>query len=41
VPAGARITLDVEANNSGQWALHCHGIYPAESGVLTVPSYVT
>ncbi len=41
VPAAARITLDVEADNPGQWVLHCHNIYHAESGMLTVLSYVT
>lgn len=41
VPAGARVTLDVEADNPGQWVLHCHNIYHAESGMLTVLSYVT
>ena len=41
VPAGSRLTLDVEADNPGQWVLHCHNIYHAESGMLTVLSYVT
>ncbi len=37
----ARITLDVEADNPGQWVLHCHDIYHAESGISTVLSYVS
>jgi multicopper oxidase len=41
VPAGSRITLDIEADNPGQWVLHCHNIYHAESGMLTVLSYVS
>lgn len=41
IPAGTRIVLDVEADNPGQWVLHCHNIYHAESGMVTVLSYVS
>lgn len=33
------IGVDVEADNPGQWALHCHNIYHAETGMMTVLSY--
>jgi FtsP/CotA-like multicopper oxidase with cupredoxin domain len=34
------VTADFEADNPGQWALHCHNIYHAEAGMMTVLSYV-
>ncbi|MFF4550721.1 multicopper oxidase family protein [Streptomyces sp. NPDC001435] len=40
VPPMSRVTVEVEANNPGQWALHCHNIYHAEAGMLTMLSYV-
>ena len=40
VPAMGTVTVDVVADNPGQWALHCHNIYHAEAGMLTVLSYV-
>jgi len=33
------VEIDVEADNPGQWALHCHNIYHAEAGMMTVLSY--
>lgn len=33
------ILADFEADNPGQWALHCHNIYHAEAGMMTVLSY--
>ncbi|MFF7643857.1 multicopper oxidase domain-containing protein [Streptomyces canus] len=36
----SRVTVDLDANNPGQWALHCHNIYHAEAGMLTTLSYV-
>jgi len=33
------IEVDLEADNPGQWALHCHNIYHAEAGMMTVLSY--
>ncbi|ALV33164.1 multicopper oxidase domain-containing protein [Streptomyces sp. CdTB01] len=40
VPPMSRVTVDVDANNPGQWALHCHNIYHAEAGMLAMLSYV-
>ncbi|GAA3500830.1 hypothetical protein GCM10019016_079370 [Streptomyces prasinosporus] len=40
VPPMSRITVELDANNPGQWALHCHNIYHAEAGMLTMLSYV-
>jgi len=34
------VTADFEADNPGQWALHCHNIYHAEAGMMTVLSYM-
>ena len=34
------VSVDVQANNPGQWAMHCHNIYHAELGMMTVMSYV-
>jgi len=34
------VTADFDADNPGQWALHCHNIYHAEAGMMTVLSYV-
>lgn len=39
--AAGRIEADFDADNPGQWALHCHNIYHAEAGTMTVVSYVT
>jgi multicopper oxidase len=33
------LDVDVEADNPGQWALHCHNAYHAESGMMAVLSY--
>jgi FtsP/CotA-like multicopper oxidase with cupredoxin domain len=33
------IDVDIDADNPGQWALHCHNIYHAEMGMMTVLSY--
>jgi len=40
IPPMSRVTVDVQADNPGQWALHCHNIYHAEAGMATVLSYV-
>ncbi|MFI2367342.1 multicopper oxidase domain-containing protein [Streptomyces sp. NPDC018833] len=40
VPPMSKITVELDANNPGQWALHCHNIYHAEAGMLTMLSYV-
>jgi FtsP/CotA-like multicopper oxidase with cupredoxin domain len=33
------LEVDVDADNPGQWALHCHNIYHAETGMMTTLSY--
>jgi FtsP/CotA-like multicopper oxidase with cupredoxin domain len=33
------LEVDLDADNPGQWALHCHNIYHAETGMMTVLSY--
>jgi FtsP/CotA-like multicopper oxidase with cupredoxin domain len=35
------LDVDLEANNPGQWATHCHNIYHAETGMMTTLSYRT
>ena len=36
-----RVDVDLDADNPGQWALHCHNVYHAESGMMTTLSYRT
>lgn len=33
------VDVELEANNPGRWATHCHNIYHAESGMMTTLSY--
>ncbi|MBA2560251.1 MAG: multicopper oxidase family protein [Propionibacteriales bacterium] len=33
------LDVDLDADNPGQWAAHCHNIYHAESGMMTILSY--
>ena len=40
VPPMGRVTVELDADNPGQWALHCHNIYHAEAGMVTVLSYL-
>lgn len=35
------VTVDLDADNPGQWATHCHNIYHAETGMMTMLSYRT
>lgn len=35
------LTVDLVADNPGQWLVHCHNIYHAEAGMMTQLSYVT
>ncbi|WP_106849102.1 multicopper oxidase family protein [Blastococcus sp. Marseille-P5729] len=32
-------TIDLDADNAGDWALHCHNIYHAEAGMMTLLNY--
>ncbi|MGW5193386.1 multicopper oxidase family protein [Kribbella sp. NPDC004138] len=34
-----RLTVDLDADNPGQWATHCHNLYHAERGMMTTLSY--
>jgi FtsP/CotA-like multicopper oxidase with cupredoxin domain len=36
----SKVAVDLQADNPGQWALHCHNAYHAELGMMTVLSYV-
>lgn len=40
VPPMSRIIVELDADNPGQWPLHCHNVYHAETGMVTVLSYV-
>lgn len=40
VPVMGSVTIDVVADNPGQWMLHCHNAYHAEAGMMTLLSYV-
>jgi FtsP/CotA-like multicopper oxidase with cupredoxin domain len=33
------LVVDLDADNPGQWAAHCHNIYHAETGMMTTLSY--
>jgi FtsP/CotA-like multicopper oxidase with cupredoxin domain len=33
------VEVDLDADNPGQWAAHCHNIYHAETGMMTTLSY--
>ncbi len=39
VPMMGTVEVDVEADNPGQWMLHCHNTYHLETGMATVLSY--
>ncbi|MFB7718724.1 multicopper oxidase family protein [Nocardia sp. NPDC056100] len=34
------VEVDFDANNPGQWMIHCHNAYHAEAGMMTILSYV-
>ena len=33
------VTLDLQADNPGQWMTHCHNAYHAELGMMAILSY--
>ncbi|MEU8709002.1 multicopper oxidase family protein [Streptomyces sp. NPDC048565] len=37
---GGSLTVDLDADNPGLWMLHCHNVYHAESGMMTVLGYL-
>ena len=38
---GRCVTVDLDADNPGQWLAHCHNAYHGELGMMTVLSYVS
>ena len=36
---GTTLTVEFDADNPGRWAAHCHNIYHAEAGMMTVLGY--
>ncbi|MGE0308054.1 MAG: multicopper oxidase family protein, partial [Acidimicrobiia bacterium] len=40
VMPGEKVTIDFDADNPGQWMMHCHNTYHLESGMATLVSYV-
>ncbi|MEU7133990.1 multicopper oxidase family protein [Streptomyces sp. NPDC046261] len=36
---GKRLEVDFDADNPGLWMLHCHNVYHAEAGMMTVLGY--
>jgi multicopper oxidase len=36
---GRTLTVDFDADNPGRWALHCHNVYHAEAGMMTLLGY--
>lgn len=41
VPPMHSLAVDLQADNPGQWLVHCHNLYHGELGMMTVLSYVT
>lgn len=41
LPPMATVTVAVEANNSGQWAFHCHHLYHMAAGMITTFGYAS
>ncbi|MFI9624600.1 multicopper oxidase family protein [Streptomyces sp. NPDC052042] len=37
---GRRLAVDFDADNPGLWMVHCHNVYHAESGMMTVLGYL-
>ncbi|MEU1482569.1 multicopper oxidase family protein [Streptomyces sp. NPDC005752] len=37
---GRSLTVDFDADNPGLWMLHCHNVYHAEAGMMTVLGYL-
>lgn len=37
---GKTLNVDFEADNPGLWMIHCHNVYHAESGMMTVLGYL-
>jgi FtsP/CotA-like multicopper oxidase with cupredoxin domain len=37
---GQTLTADFDADNPGRWMVHCHNVYHAESGMMTLLGYL-
>ena len=37
---GKTLNVEFDADNPGLWAAHCHNIYHAEAGMMTVLGYL-
>ncbi|MFC9943474.1 multicopper oxidase family protein [Streptomyces pratensis] len=37
---GRSLTVDLDADNPGLWMLHCHNVYHAEAGMMTILGYL-
>ena len=40
VTPGAQVTIELQADNPGQWMLHCHNAYHLEAGMMAVIAYL-
>jgi FtsP/CotA-like multicopper oxidase with cupredoxin domain len=36
---GQTLTADFDADNPGRWMVHCHNVYHAEGGMMTLLGY--
>jgi FtsP/CotA-like multicopper oxidase with cupredoxin domain len=36
---GRAVACDLDADNPGQWMIHCHNTYHAEAGMMSVLGY--
>jgi multicopper oxidase len=36
----ATVTTDFDADNPGQWMIHCHNAYHAEAGMISMLAYL-
>jgi FtsP/CotA-like multicopper oxidase with cupredoxin domain len=41
VPPGRSVTIAVDADNSGQWAFHCHHLYHMATGMMSTFGYAS
>jgi FtsP/CotA-like multicopper oxidase with cupredoxin domain len=37
---GQTVTCDFDADNPGQWMLHCHNAYHGQAGMMAVVGYL-
>ncbi|CAM5204634.1 Multicopper oxidase MmcO [Castellaniella defragrans] len=40
VPPMSKVTIAFDADNPGQWLLHCHNLYHMAAGMITEVAYV-